>query len=265
MEAREGTPITAVALDGGVDLDTLGDTLPWQESRRYAYGRAFSVGPETRLYIFAFGAVVVDGADKLASELIEPIVKVTRRKVLPSTSETYYVTVDAERARVSPRVGWDQVVIPERTVDLTAAIAMLMGQSSALERYEKASEQFLEEGLSLTRELAERGIPPRASRDALRRVGRLMSNRLELPSLFFLQDRPEETWEDPRIASLYDALFKNLEIEQRYRAMFDNLHTVEHVIDVVLNIWQSRVSNRLEWAIVLLIVLEIILALTRHG
>ncbi|MBI4818971.1 MAG: RMD1 family protein [Deltaproteobacteria bacterium] len=261
---RDGTPITAVALDGGVDLEKAAGELPWKEQRRYAYGRAYEVGASARLYVFTFGAIVLDGATKLDAAITEPIAKVFGRKALPFTSETYFVSVDPEHIDASPRVGWDQVVIPERSVDLMAAIAMLLGQSAALERYEKASEQFLDEGLLLTQQLATRGVPPRANRDTLRRVGRLMTDRLELPSLFFLQDRPEEAWEDPRVAALYDALFRNLEIEQRYRAMFDNLHTVEHVIDVILNIWQSRVSRRLEWAIVLLIVFEIVLALVRH-
>lgn len=254
-------PITAIALDGGVDIAAAARRLRWPELRRYAYGSLYEVDGGGRLYLFSFGAVVHDGVDELDKSVLEVVADAVDRSFLPATTETYFISENPEGPSLSPRVGWDQVVVPERSPVLINAVALLLAQSSALERYEKAAEGLIGEALVLSRQLAAYGRPPRATRTQIRRVGRITSDRLELASLFYFLDRPEETWEDPRVSALYDALFKNLELAERHQAMLQKLQAVENVTDIVINVWQSRISNNLELAIVLLIVLEIVLAL----
>lgn len=250
--------MTAVALDGRVDLRSAAERLRWPELRRYGYGSVYVVD-DRRLYLFRFGAVVVEGASVIEESVLRVIRDAVGQKSLPDTMETYTVQVDPARAG-DPRIAWDQVAVPERSNELIGAVALLLGQSAALERYEKAAQPIIEEALALSRSLIEEGRVPRANPAQVRRIGRLTASRLELASLFFLLDRPEETWEDAQVAKLYDALFNNLELRERHQAMLQKFEIVENVTDVVIATRQSIISNRLEWAIVILIVLEIVLA-----
>jgi uncharacterized Rmd1/YagE family protein len=260
MSDGHPTPITAIALDGGVDIAAAARRLRWPETRRYKYGSVYELDGHGRIFLFAFGAVVYEGAaiDESVLKVVEDAVE---RTFLKATTETYYISVNPEQTATSPRVGWDQVVIPERSAVLIGAVALLMGQSAALERYEKAAEVLIDEALVLSRQLAQHGRSPRATKVQVQRVGRITSDRLELASLFYFLDRPEETWEDPRVSALYDALFKNLELADRHQATLQKLQAVENVTDIVINVWQSKVSVNLEVAIVMLIVFEILLAL----
>jgi uncharacterized Rmd1/YagE family protein len=253
--------MTAIALDGRVDLVAATQRLAWGVVRHYAYGVSFDAGEFGRVFLFDFGAVVVDGLGKIDPALSETIEKSVGRQPFPETTETYFVTVDPERAQMQPRVGWDQVVIPSREPGLVAAVALLLGQSAAIERYEKAADDLIESALPRARFLAERGRVPGESKALIQRIGRLTTDRLELANLFYLLDRPEETWDDPRTAQLYDSLFANLELKDRHVAMLQKLEAVERVTDLTLNIWLGHLSNRLEWAIVVLIVVELVLAL----
>jgi uncharacterized Rmd1/YagE family protein len=254
------TPMAGVAFDGPIDLDSAGGGLPWAEVQRFGYGRVYRLDGGRTISLFGFGAVVEDGSPSVTSDVIAHVERVTGRRALGSTAETLRVTVDPESPD-RPRVGWDTVRVPERTPELIGAIALLLGQSVALERYEHAADQLLDEAQVTARFLAERGRPPRRSRPEIERIGRLSSHRLELSNLFFLKDRPEDTWEHPRVAQLYDALFSNLELEPRHQAMLDKFAAVESLADRVVSLWESRVANRLEWAIVLLIVLEIVMTI----
>lgn len=256
-----GEPIATVALESKIDLALSSTRLRWPELRRYPYGSVYALDGGGRLFLFGFGAVVHEGAERLDEPVLKVIEAATGQRVLAETAETYYVKVDPTAAEESPRVGWDQVVIREKSQELIGAVALLLGQSAALERYEIAANGLLDESLALTRELTIAGRTPSGNRTQIRRVGRIMSDRMELARWFYLVDKPAETWEDARIARLYDALFRNLELKERHDAMLYKLHAVETVMEMFIDIWQSRRSLTLEWAIVVLIVFEILLAL----
>jgi uncharacterized Rmd1/YagE family protein len=78
---------------------------------------------------------------------------------------------------------------------------------------------------------------------------------------FFPLDRPDWTWEDQTISELYDRLSDNLELHERHDALEHKLASVQSTLEIVIDLWQSRRSRSLEWAIVLLIIAEIVLAL----
>lgn len=261
VDLSRGVPITTVALAGRVDLEATATRLKWPELRRYPYASVYGLEGGERIYLFAFGAVVHDGADRLDEPVLKVIEAATEQKYIGTTAETYFVAVDAARADDSPRVGWDQVVIHERSPELVGAVALLLGQSAALERYENAANGLMEEALQMTKQLAQEGQPPVNNRTQIRRAGRIMSDRLELGRWFYLIDKPAETWEDARIARLYDALFRNLELQERHQAMLYKLQAVATVMEMLIDIWQSRRSMLLEWAIVVLIVMELLFAL----
>lgn len=259
--ATETTPITTAALDRQIDLAVVAERLAWSTPRRHAHGYVYDL-QDARLHLFDFGAAVLEGLATIKPTLVAEVEQATQARLLTGTVETYQVRVDPERSD-RPRAGWDEVFIPEKSSTLIEAIALLLGQSAALERYENAAERLLQESLILARQLEDRGRPLRTTRRELRRIGRLARDRLELARYFYLLDRPEVTWEDAKVARLYDSLFHNLELRERHEAVLRKLGTVETTLEMVVNLWHGSLSNRLEWAIVVLIVVEIALALLK--
>lgn len=261
MTAR-GVPITAIALDGQVDLARAAENLGWNEIRRFVYGSVYSLEDGHRLYLFRFGAIVHDGAVGIDESIQRVLEQAVGLRYLTRTAETYYIAEGAP-AEGGPRVGWDRVVIPKRTPELLGAVALLLGQSAALERYELAADALMEETLSISLELKTHGRIPRNTRQLIQRIGRIATDRMELARFFYLTDRPEEAWEDAGIADLYDKLFRNLELAERHRAMLQKLEGIEGSTEIVLDLWQVRRSHTLEWAIVLLIVFDIVMSLAK--
>ncbi len=261
-------PMTGVALDGRLDLDTVRANLGWKEMRRYAYGSSFQLPDlpddtihQRRVFLFKFGAVVVDGADHLDTTLIGALEGSVGARALLETKETIFLSEDTGPNARAARIGWDWVSIPLRTPEMVAAIALLVAQSVAVERYEIAGGKLIVEALEVARDFAVHGAPPRDPAALIRRIGRTAQARLELASMFFLLDKPEETWEDPTLATLYEALFDHFELRERHQAMVQKFDVVEGATDQVVSVLRTRTSNRLEWAIIWLIAVEIALTL----
>jgi uncharacterized Rmd1/YagE family protein len=252
----------AVALDGRVAMRAVVGNLPWTIVRQSSHAVTCRLPDSALLHIFAMGAVVVERAD-LVGDTLATVEAATSRKALMPTRERFAVRLDP--AYGEPVVDWSHVAIAAAEEGVQSAVALVLAQSVALERYERGAEAILDESLALTRELGQRGRPPWRGGLPVRRAANLAADRLELARWFFLLDRPEATWDDPRTARLYDLLFAHFELRDRYEALMHKLAGVQSTLEVIIDLWQSRRSRLLEWAIVALIAFEIGLALLSRG
>lgn len=74
-------------------------------------------------------------------------------------------------------------------------------------------------------------------------------------------DKPELLWEHPALERFYERLLDEFEIRERHVALERKLELVSRTAQTVLELLQARRSFRLEWYVVLLILLEIIISL----
>lgn len=259
------TPLTAVALNGPIDPALVAERVAWPEVRRYPYGIAMTAPEGTLVYVFKFGAVVMLGREGLDASLQSTIEAVSGRRTLDDTVDVWMVDVDPDIPKARARVGWDRIILPGLTPQLAASTALLLGQSAALERYEHAANLLVEDARELSKDLVKRGMPPRRVRDLVRQVGRVNRDRLAMVSDMYVLDRPEETWEDPQLSALYDALRDGLELPQRHESVQLKLEAVESTMRMVVDLWNGRLAHLLEWAIVWLIVFEVIMGLLEHA
>jgi uncharacterized Rmd1/YagE family protein len=264
METRT-FPVVAVAFDGPVEPAACGRILAGSPRTPLPSGVEIELAHNQRLYVFHFGAVLLIGAESIEGPLAEELVRATGRALLPRTSDSYTFVVDPKMEAGRPRVDWDRVAIPEERDELISAAVLLLAQSAALERFEQKAEELLEQALDMARTLRDTGRPPRQTRALVSRIGHITSERLAMSSWFYLEDRPEPTWRDAGVSSLYDALFENLEMEARRKAMLHKLDEVESATQVMIDLAHGRESHLLEWAVVLLIVFEVVLTLTGIG
>jgi uncharacterized Rmd1/YagE family protein len=253
-----GSPVVAIALDGPVDLAATGAALAWPEVRRYPYGISFDDPDGQRIFVFRFGAVVAVGRERLPDPLRRTLEAASGRRLLVETGDVWSLAVGQGAPARRLRVGWDRVVLPRLSPELVAVTALLLGQSAALERFEATADELVRAAREMSEALVAEGRPPRSLRPLSVQVGRVNRDRLAMAEQLYILDRPEETWEHPDVAALYDQLLENLELLRRREALLSKLSTVESATELVIDLWQSRESSRLEWAIVLLIVFEVV-------
>jgi uncharacterized Rmd1/YagE family protein len=104
----------------------------------------------------------------------------------------------------------------------------------------------------------------------LQQIGVALLSEHNLVGRVEVIDKPEIIWEHPNLERLYLRLEDEFEIRERHLALERKLDLVSHTAQTVLEVLQSRRTLRLEWYVVILILVEILLSLvqlvmmTRH-
>jgi uncharacterized Rmd1/YagE family protein len=75
---------------------------------------------------------------------------------------------------------------------------------------------------------------------------------------------PELLWERPELERLHARMRDEFELRERHRALTSKLELVSRTAETVLELIQNKRTLRVEWYIVVLILVEILLGLYQH-
>ena len=95
----------------------------------------------------------------------------------------------------------------------------------------------------------------------LRHIGRALLDELKMVARAEVTDRPELIWDHPDLKQLYLRLEDEFELQERATILDRKLELISRTVETVLELLQKRRSVRVEWYIVMLIVIELALTL----
>jgi uncharacterized Rmd1/YagE family protein len=144
-----------------------------------------------------------------------------------------------------------------------SVVAMILAQSAAMEYYEAILDGMFVRANAWVGRLERSGTAPWRARPLHRFIGEAIGVRTEVLSVLHLLDKPNEVWEDPALAAIYDDLRAEFDFEDRFPALELKLRSVQESLELVLDVVRDRRILLLETAIVALIVVEIALSLLR--
>ena len=75
----------------------------------------------------------------------------------------------------------------------------------------------------------------------------------------YLLDKPDETWNDQFLDSLYREAADMFEIRERYKTLDYKLRMIQENLELIADLLQYRNATYLEWTIIILIAAEIVL------
>jgi required for meiotic nuclear division protein 1 len=100
-----------------------------------------------------------------------------------------------------------------------------------------------------------------AARQLLHHIGDVLITQHRMVGRVEVTEKPELLWDRPELERLYLRLQKEYELPERDRALTRKLDLIAQTATTALGLLQARRSLRVEWYIVILIVVEIILTL----
>jgi uncharacterized Rmd1/YagE family protein len=77
-------------------------------------------------------------------------------------------------------------------------------------------------------------------------------------------DIPEYFWEHPELEPLYVSIATHLELETRVELLNRRLDVIHDLFEMLGNELNHQHSSRLEWTIILLIVIEVFISLSEY-
>ncbi|MDH4275078.1 MAG: RMD1 family protein, partial [Gammaproteobacteria bacterium] len=74
-----------------------------------------------------------------------------------------------------------------------------------------------------------------------------------------VEEKPDILWEHPELERLYQRLDTEYELRERHNALERKLALISRTAEILLDVMQTKRGLRVEWYIVILIVVEIML------
>jgi uncharacterized Rmd1/YagE family protein len=198
---------------------------------------------------------------------VAPLEEVAFREQLVPFVVTPFEKLEAEEAYV--RVQPDQ---DERSVDgvvsvKSATVAHLQCMADALAKsvvlaHTEASMARVFDGIEpLSKQLERDGTIRRRSKELLQHIGSTLQVQTQMVGRVEVLEKPELLWDHPELEILYARLEDEYELRERHHAVEHKLQLISKTAETLLGLLQHDRALRVEWYIVLLIVVEIALTL----
>ncbi len=215
------------------------------------------------LYVFDYGVVVFGNYDAIAkSEFVNFVKNYATKPVTTDLSEEYTIVIDEEIAK--PVVKNDFVTVSLIDPSILRIVMLNTGQSVALEYYEVLTDELITSSKHYILELEERGRLSISKTNLLKYIGRVLNVKNSIVDNLYILDDPNLVWDNEELNLLNRRLKLNFDINTRFKDLDYRLQIVEDNLTLFTDVLNVRESARLEWIIIILIVLEIIIALFFH-
>lgn len=214
--------------------------------------------PEHQLMIlFSFGVVVLYNYDVKESErVLKQISEYGVEPVKNTKNEEYAVVIDPEK-KIS--VEFDSVILPRVEADLLYVIAEVLAQSVAIEYVEQIVADTMVRFEKVTSGLEQDGKIKVSDSDVLKTIGAGSAITQYVISQLSLLDKPDSTWEDKDIETAFIGMRKMFELEDRFKALEFRLDFIQDTSELALDIIQNKRAVSMEWAVIVLFVIDILL------
>lgn len=161
------------------------------------------------------------------------------------------------------RVVEDEITLPNDDVETKLAIAHGIAQSVKLNSFETAILKTFNTTRAIPVDLAKTGKIP-LSRNAIRKkMGEIFLERATITLHVDALDPPEFFWEYPELESYYKMITNYLDLHPRVEVLNKRLTIVHELFEVLGSELNHQHSSRLEWTIIILIVIEVVISLIK--
>ncbi len=187
--------------------------------------------------------------------------------VRPYVSEPY-PEPDIERMTIAVAPGGEGTVNADGSIALAAAtverlqiVATVLAKSVVLGFYERGLAAEFDRIEPLAASLKRHGTIGAPGRELLREIGDVLLMHHKTVGRVEIAEKPDLLWDHPELERLYARLQDEYELTDRARAVERKLDLISHTATTALDVLQTRRMLRVEWYIVVLIVIEILLTL----
>jgi uncharacterized Rmd1/YagE family protein len=158
----------------------------------------------------------------------------------------------------------DFVVVPEINSNVLRIVMLNTGQSVALEYYESLTDAQITSSKHYILELEKHGRLSISKTNLLKYIGKVLNVKNSIVDNLYILDDPNLVWDNEELDVLNRLLKSNFDINTRFKDLDYRLQIVEDNLRLFTDVLNVRESSRLEWTIIILIIIEILIALFFH-
>lgn len=209
--------------------------------------------------LFRYGTVVLFDVPAAAqTAFLEQVLALVWNRYEKPETEDVAICIDAA---LREGMQGDAVYFESMSIERIQIVASVLSQSVALAMYESRVAQNFDRIEPLARDLERAGRISGKSSELFKHIGSMLLSEQMMVGRVEISEKPDTLWDHPELEGLYLRMESEFEIRERYAALERKLNLISRTVHTVAELLHSKRSLRLEWAIVLLIVFEVILTL----
>ncbi len=260
MTIAENPPLTLPAEFMTVRAMLVGERI---DTRNLEQGSVLAVSPLTiragrhgRAVLFRYGVVVLFDLDPMEEDSFLASLK----RLVADPVGRY--EVEEMRLYLQPG-GEDRVersgaiVLAEPTPERLQLVADILGKNAVLDHYESRVASVFDRIEPLAATLQRHGDFGTQGKELLQQIGGVLLTQQRMVGLVEVLEKPEVLWDNPVLERFYLRLEDEYELRERSRVLDRKLDLIARTSETLLDLMQNRRSIRVEWYIVILIVIEI--------
>jgi uncharacterized Rmd1/YagE family protein len=212
------------------------------------------------VFYFSYGVVVSWGLNDMEEALFLSYVK----------SFEKHPSLRTERDDFSYSYGdTSKIVEDEITLEDTQPLTKLsishgLAQSVKLTIFEALIQETITQTKYLPKELAGSGKISLSRKEMSKKMGEIFINRNFINLHADILDVPEFFWNHPELEAYYKMSAHYLDVSKRIDTLNKRLSVVHELFEILSSQLNHQHSSRLEWTIIVLIVIEVCLAIFSH-
>lgn len=210
-------------------------------------------------FFFAYGTCVLWGATKEQGKAFLERIRLFEVGHLEEAEEESFTYLYGDSLKIVE----DEILLPNRDILTKLAISHAIAQSVKLSSFEALIQKTFNSTKYIPEDLALHGKIPLSKREIRKKMGELFIERNSISLHANVLDTPEFFWEYPELEAYYSATGNYLDLEARVSVLNQRLDVINELFQMLGSELNHQHSSRLEWTIVLLILIEVILGLLR--
>src|SRR5271157_198463 len=253
------TRLTARALIVGDRIDTAGLERPDTIS---LLPLAFRIGETGMVALFRFGVAVMVGLSPLEEE--DTLAKLQSRVYGErARGDDEYAVLEIAPESDEQKSSGGPIQIKNLSPQRFLVVADALAKTVALARDEREVNKVFDVIEPFAARLAVSGRTPFRRRAMLRLIGQALLVQHRVSGRVAVEEKPDVLWDRPDLERLYARLEDEYELKERAGVLKRKLDVIVETAHALTDIIDADRATRLEWAIILLIVAELIAAVVQ--
>ncbi len=209
--------------------------------------------------LFRFGVVVLFNVSATAEAAF-------LSQIRPFIAEPFETPiVECLDIKVSPdaveKIEADTLILPAAEIPVLQLVADILGKSLVLDHYEQQAAGAFDRIEPLAKRMQVGGRLPRQVHDLLCHIGEILQIQHRMVARAQVGEKPDVLWEHSEFERLWQRLENEYEIGERQLALERKLDLISGTAETLLGLMSDKRTLRVEWYIVILIMIEIVLTL----
>lgn len=218
-----------------------------------------TAGADGCAVLFRYGVVVLFGLTSVEEvAFLENIKSFVNSPIAEFESEQLEIQLHVDR---NEGIVEKSVIVKSFSVERIQIIADVLAKSVVLAYYEASVARSFDRIEPFAEKLRSEGSSGQQARDFVRHIGDTLIIQSKMVGRAEVADKPEVLWEAPELERFYLLLEAEYEIRERHIALERKLDLISRTAETLLDLLHNKRSLRVEWYIVILIVMELVLSL----